>query len=487
MADLKQQQILASALRRYEALQRDECIDPFVLESRPYPKQYGVLEDIAKYNIRAVVAANQTGKSAIGGREVSWIFQENNPYFKRPKEWGDGPLLILVLGQVGESNETHLWNLKIKPFIDPKVCREVRSGNALQRVIHRDNGNTIIFISHHNANEARKTAQGYPAHYVWLDEMPNSVSLIAELQTRILAKNAKLLITFTPLLKNIEIKNMIEGLTPPFGKKYTFHMLDNPIYKGREQQTLEQYKDYPENERRARLFGEWFSGSQAVYEFDPDHQTEKLPEGYSKSWDHVESVDPAASSKMGYLLLAQSPKSGSWITAKAKYITGAAASDLLPQVLAEGMGCNIVRRICDPHEVWYLKEAIKPPWNLNYMGVHKKNERKSELIKNLQLAITKKKTIACSHCIELIQEAISCQWSETIENKIVNASRYHLLDCWQYAVDNLPANKVIYKPLHPNPRVNFDMELRGQNDKRKKREFKIKSSRRSKWRSRLHG
>jgi len=493
VTELQQQQILASALRRFNAMQRNECIDPFNLDSRTTEAQNEVLKDLATIPVRAVIAANRTGKSSLGGREVAWVFAENHPYIDRNKLWGEIPLTILVLGKVGEQIESILWRQKIKPFLETGTYKEVRTGNALQRVEHKTNGNVIIFISHHNANEAALTAQGHTAQLVWIDEMPGSLSLIAELQTRTIANNGRLLLTFTPLLKNVEIKNLIEGLELPIGKKYKFAMLDNPIFKGKEKEILAAYAKYPENERRARLLGDWFIGQLAVYEFDVDRDVEELPQGYSKSWDHIEIVDPAASSKLGYLLLAQSPDSGVWFTAKALYIPGAAATDLIPLVLAESLGCKIVRRICDPHEVWYLKEAVKAPWNLSYMGVYKKNERKSELIKNLQQSITSGKTKACKHCPDLTQEAVSCQWSETIENKIVNASKYHLLDCWQYGMDNLPTDKQVYKPCHPDPRINYDIELRIKNEKRKKREVKakansrIKHGRRSRWKPRLHG
>jgi hypothetical protein len=482
-AQEQQQQVITAALRRYQALQRDECMDPFVLESRPTKKQFEVLRGINHYPIRAVIAGNQTGKSLLGGRETAWLFQENHPFFTRPAEWQQEPLMILVIGQVGEQLESNLWNRKIKPFLDPGCYKEVRIGNSLQRVINTKNGNTIIFISHHDANAARKTAQGYVAHYVWLDEMPNSLSLVAELQTRIIAKNARLLITFTPLLQNVDIKNFIEGLKDPIGKKYRFNMLDNPIYKGREDQIIQQYATLPEAERNARLFGEWFSGALSVYDFNPDMHVAPIPQEYRASWNHVEAVDPAASGKTGYILLAQSPVQRTWYVVNSKYVDGAAATDLLDRIEILSAGYNTIRKVSDPHEVWFIKEASKR--GRIYSGVYNKTQRKHELIKGLQEALTSGKLKIGSDNAELIQELVGCQWSETSEDKIVGASKYHLLDALQYALDNLPKDSTPVVAIHPDPVVQNDIEIRAKNQERKKAERKkiqkILQGKRSRW------
>ena len=471
----QQKQQLASALRRYSAMQRDECFDPEHLDSRPTKEQEGLFRDIQTYPIRALVGANQVGKSQTGGREVSWMFQDNHPYFERPESWGLGPLTILVLGQVGSQIESNLWAKKIRPFLDTGCYKEVRSGTALQRVEHKTNGNTIIFISHHNANEARKTVQGYVANYVWIDEMPDSISLIAELETRIVARNARFLLTFTPLLQNIDIKNWVEALPKGGNKKYQFKMLDNPIFAGREEEILARYSKYPESERRARLYGEWYTGSNAVYSYNLEQDTEELPMYYSTvTWDHLEAIDPAAGGKAGYILMAQDPVTNVWHIIKALYLDGAAGTDLAKQCLIESAGYNVVRRVSDPHEVWFIKEAVKPPFNLSYMGVYNKQQRKLELIKNLQQSWTDGKSKISKDHKNLLQEIVGCRWSETAVGKIINSSKYHLLDAYQYAVDNLPTDKKVYTPLHSDPLVNHDMELRIQNRNRKEREYKQK-------------
>jgi hypothetical protein len=477
----QQKRLAAAALRRYQSLQRDECINPEELESRPSAKQYEVFKSIKDISTRIVVAGNRAGKTVIGGREVAWLVENKHPYIKREELWGAKPLTVLVLGQVGEQIESNLWREKIKPFLTPGTFKEVRIGNALQRVEFKDTGDRIIFVSHHNANEARKTAQGYDAQYVWIDEMPNSLSLIAELQMRIMADNGRLLITFTPLLRNVDIKNWVEGEST-HKRKFKFNTLDNPIFKGREQQIIEEFMQYPESERRARLYGDWYAGDLAVYNLDFDKHIVELPEDYKPSWDHIESVDPAASGQMGYVLLAQSPLQRTWFVVKSKYIKGAAATDLLDKLYVESAGYNIVKRVSDPHEVWFIKEALKR--DIIYMGVYNKTKRKAELIKNVQHKLTDNSLKISKACTDLIQELVSAQWSETVEDKIENSTRYHCLDALQYAADSVPQEKKVTAYTHPNPVVAHDMKLRADNQERKEKEFKALKIKRAKGRAR---
>lgn len=459
---------LRVAIEKLKTMERDNCFDPFVPDSRPNEKQQAVFEAIKDIYARFVVAGNQTGKSTIGARETAWIFEEKHPFWDTNKLFPNQPLLLLVIGRVGEQVESELWARKIKPFLTPDSYKEVRMGNSLQRVIHKESGNTIIFMSHHSINDAREKAQSYTAHFVWVDEMPNSLSFIIELLLRVQANNGRFLSTFTPLIRNADIKKYVDSAEAPLAKKYQMAMLDNPIYKGREAEVLKRYDNLPEDERNARLFGEWFRGGQAVYNFDPEKQLHQ-PEGYLPSWTHVEAVDPAASGQAGFILLANEPGSPQWHVVRAEYIKGAAASDLLDEIEKRTKGINIIRRISDPHEAWFIKEAAKR--KRYYMGVYKKNERKNELIKNLQESLNDGKILVTPWVPLLSDELTTCMWKEGTD-KIVGASRFHLLDAVQYANDNLPKTETLAKPM------TFDQALKEANRERIKKE-KVSLSKKS--------
>jgi len=380
-----EKKLLAVAIQRREAIARKESFDPYVLGSQPTEKQTEVLKDISSYSSRYIVAGNQSGKSLLGGREAAWIFSNSHPYFDAKAQWGDRPLLMLVLGKTTKQIETELWGAKIMPHLEPGLFQIHSSGGVIQSVSHKKNGNKILFISHHNANDARKNSQAFVAQWVWLDEMPSSVSLFVELETRTIATQGKFMCTFTPLIRNVQIKNKIENVDAKFGKKYKFAMLDNPIYKDREDEIIARYATLNEGERNARLYGEWYIGDRGVYKFDLDKHVEN-PDTYHPSWRHVEIVDPAAAGFAGYVLVAENPVNKVWYVIKAENIKGDTATELLPQFMKRSEGVNLIHRVSDPHEAWFIKEALKQ--KVFYRGVFNKNNNIIlELIKQLQSAL----------------------------------------------------------------------------------------------------
>ena len=90
-----------------EALQK--CFDSRDLMSRPTDAQQEIFNDIGKVQYRFVISGNQSGKSTLAAREISWILNGTHPTWKKPKRWGDTPLLILIAGQSRQQMETELW------------------------------------------------------------------------------------------------------------------------------------------------------------------------------------------------------------------------------------------------------------------------------------------------------------------------------------------------------------------------------------------
>lgn len=442
MSTLDEQKRLASALSRQRKLNLRECFDSNDPTSRPSSAQQEALDDLGKVQYRWCLGGNQSGKSSLGAREVSWLFQDNHPTWTRPIEWGQGPLLIIVIGRVSQQVETELWGKKIRPLLDPGCYKEIRVGSMLQRAENIHNGNVILFMSHHSEDEAREKAQSYVANYVWLDEMPRSAKLVEELHRRIQSRSGYFLATFTPKVKNEDIRKMVDNARLPYGKKYRFHVFDNPIVtQAMKEQIMFSIETRSESEQATILNGEWSSGDDAVYDFNVDYHVE-APPGYHPSWRHVESVDPALSSKLGLTVWAQSPKNGIWYCIKAEYIEGIKIpTDLIKEVIAQTENYNIIRRICDPSANWYIGQASS--MGRHYMGVVNKNSRKEELIKNLQEALGPIIKLA-PWCDKLIAEFTTCSWADgTQTDRIVNSSRFHLLDAAQYFVDGRPRD---FKP-----------------------------------------
>lgn len=460
-------QILAAyAAERYRKLQLNECFDAIDLSSRPTEAQHQVLSDFGTLYQQYVTAGNQSGKSQIGARMVSWVFQESHPHWKRPPEWGNESLLIIVMGRTTKQIEETLWK-KISTFIDENEVHIQRVGGVIQKVVHKKNKNTIIFLSHHNDNEAREKVQSFVAHLVWLDEMPGSEKLIEELHRRVQARRGYFLSTFTPKVRNESIRKMVDSVQMPYGKKYQFNMLDNPIYtEADKQKIMSDLSSFTEEYRNTILCGNWIQAETAVYEFNSDTMV-RAPDGYSPAWRHVEASDPALQSKFGFTLWAEQPSTGHWYLIKALYLEGLyVPQKVVEEIISITKGYNMVRRVADPHEAWYLHTASQA--GLTYVTPWNKNSRKGELIKGLQTMLGKEAFVA-PWCHDFVEEIQSCQWSEKADNKIVNSSSYHLLDSAQYFADCRP--KYVASP-ETKP---WAQELRESNDKRKREEYLAKS------------
>jgi hypothetical protein len=435
MSSSDSQKLVAAALRRLDILRRREAFDPSNLESKPTAKQQEVFDDFSNIKQQWIRAGNQSGKSQTCARIVTWVLTDTHPVWGRPETWGEEPLLIIVAGRTGKQIEDSLLP-KIRSFLEPGTYKEVRIGNIIQR-LELTNGNRVVFQSLENPNIARERLMSYVAHLVWIDELPPTIELVRELLVRVQARNGYFLASFTPTVVSAEIQRYVDSLSEPEGKVYRFHMLDNPLYGDaqRKAELLARYSQLPDHVQKAIFEGEWMSSDDQVYYFHYA-QMVRMPDNYSPLWRHVEAVDPALKSALGLTVWAEDPASGQWYCIHAEKVRGIYVPTELVQAIREKTSrYNIVRRISDPHEVWYIQTAAS--MGLSYIGVHRKSERKAELIKQLQEKMGKQVFVA-PHCEQLIEEFQECRWSNQAEGKIVNASSYHLLDSAQYFCDNIP-------------------------------------------------
>jgi phage terminase large subunit-like protein len=409
------------------------------------------------------LVTHNSGKSTAGSRMVAWWFMENHPYMERPETW-QGPLQILVVGRLGEQMDSELWAQKIKPLLPGGSYKETRIGGMLQRVTNTRNGNRIIFLSHHDAMNAREKVQAFTAHVVWLDEMPDHAGLVTELLMRTLTTGGRLYATFTPLLRNQEIFRLVTQ-PHPSAKYHKFLMLDNPIFKGKEAEVQAQVRAMctSEAEYRARLYGEWWEGDARVTRYLPDlHRTELPGDYHAGSWRHLAVLDPAASGLAGLTVWGESPSTGVWYAVRAKYFRGTAAYDLLDSVEAELQGLGHLTRWCDCNPAGFYKEAARRgiPWK----AYTEKNDRKHLTLDAFNARLLEGKLKLTPGADALGEELLKAEWAPGGE-RILNASSYHLLDTARYAADVLP-------PFAPNRFIvrTQDQEIRAQWKAKKERE-----------------
>jgi phage terminase large subunit-like protein len=457
--------MLLAAIAKLDKLRLQECFDPARPESVPTAAQKQVIDDFGTVKVQVIRAGTQGGKSQTCSRILTWVLTETHPTWKKPVAWGNEPLLAIVCGRTGKQIEESLLP-KIKSYLEPGTYKEVRIGNIIQRM-ELTNGNRIVFQSLENPSMARERIQSYVAHIAWIDELPPTVDVMDELLRRIQARDGHFLASFTPLVRNVKVQKFVDGLTEPVAKTYRFKMLDNPLYADprRRDEILSSLSHLPEHVQNARLYGDWMSDDNAVYYFNHDTMVE-MPHGYSPMWRHVESVDPASSSALGYTLWAENPETGVWYCVKAEYVKGIfVPTDIITAVAKLSAPYNIVRRIADPHESWYIHQAAS--MGIRYTGVYKKNDRKIELIKNFQEALGVKIRIA-PHIENLIEEITGARWSDTKEGKIANGSDMHLGDSAQYFVDLMPKRENSL-PVD----TSWHTQLYQANEKRKQAEMEL--------------
>ncbi len=291
-------------------------------------------------------------------------------------------------------------------------------------------------MSHHDALNAREKVQAFTANVVWLDEMPDHAGLVSELVMRVTRLPGFLYGTFTPLIKNEEIRKIVDSEAPGH-RKIKMAMLDNPIYTGREAEVEAQVRAAcsSEEEFRARMYGDWYAGDNRVFVYNAEHH-KAPPPGYLPAWRHVAIADPSASGLTGLSVWAEDPRTGVWYGILGKYIKGAAAFDLMDSVEAELLPFNIVLRWCDCNPAGFYKEAARRsiPWR----PIEHKHDRKLAMIDkwNTMLLTGRVKLTDMMHSLE--DELVKAVWSERKSGAIVNGNSFHLADTARYFADIVP-------------------------------------------------
>lgn len=402
--------------------------------SRPNEYQQLIIDDWGKIPTQAAVAGNQSGKSTLGARLSAWFLEESKPGWERPAKWGGGALMGMLVGRTMKQVEEQLLR-SIQGYFDPEELWIPKVGMIPQKVVHRRTGNTILLASHHNEAEAREKLQAFVLHFVWLDEMPRSSKLFEELERRVQSKDGLFLSTFTPKVKNLDIRKTVDAYAAPFSRKYAMPMFANPsLSVERRAKILQELEAYPEAYRNCVLNGDWLDDDLAVYNV-PDTAVRK-PEGYQSTWRHVEGADPALQSKHGHVVWAEQPDTGHWYMVRAEYVSGIPVpEDLIRTVIEKTRTLNVVRRVCDSASTWYIGQASK--MGHTYVTPWDKNNRRPEMMKNMQSRLGKDCFIA-PWCSDFTMELTSMQWSETAADRVVNQHVYHLHDAAMYSIDCLP-------------------------------------------------
>jgi hypothetical protein len=475
----------------------NEAFNPNVLESRATPKQDEVLRDVWARH-KYVIAGNQSGKSSLKARDIAWKFTETHPYWQRPNskrcmnklcgstefdtrcengdmanavfsckkcptkwmDWRDDKLNMIIGSKTAQLTQ-ELWDEKLEPYLYGVKMKIERQGHSIKKVINIDPdspgfGNKILFFSHDNAKQAAARVQSLTLHDVWLDELPDDWKLVEELHRRTDAKRAQFCATFTPKTPNPEVRRIIDEGDLEIVSKYKFGMLDNPAYANRKEEQLKALNGMSEAQRNCVLYGDWLDGDEKVFLFSKENNVIESIQGYDPSWPHVVAVDPAMSIT-GWVLACWNPIEGKWFIVRAEYLKADKEKDspktIINKLEAKLTKYNVVRRIYDPHETWWMTTA-REECGAKYIPVPSKTTRKKELLVNLIKAIGERKLMFVGELGPCYDELHRADWHPEKDHVIKGATHYHIIDSLQYLWDLLPTDvKTLKKSL------TYDQEL----------------------------
>ena len=466
---------LAAAAEQLKTRELLDTFDPTRPGSKPTPTQQEIIDAVLYRKARYIVvrAGNQSGKSSTGAKAFATMFREDGVTWQRPPEWTE-PLQLYVLGRTSKQVEESLHRRIISQVFEPDSIREIRQGGALQKVINKHNGNTILYFSHHNTNQAQQAVQSFTGHAAWCDELPHSERIIEELSKRVMINGGPTLLTFTPKVPNPGVKHFLDSLPERLALTVRLNMLENPAIDDEEKQIqLDTAKVMGEAMMNTILHGDWLVGERGVYNYSPGCVRE-VPSHYSPAWRHVESSDPAAASEHGLIVAAEDPATGFWYIVRSDYIKTKNPMETIQEVLRRTSGLNIVRRIYDSASTWY--QQIAAAQGINYMPVYKKSDRKLDMIAATNQALGLNLFVA-PWCTDLVDELQAAQWSEVNPTKISHAHNYHLTDALNYFVDNRPK----YEGNVSDQRLTWDQEIRQYNQQKHEKQKAQSRVKRTAW------
>jgi hypothetical protein len=391
-----------------------------------------------------------SGKSQLCAYLIAHLMQENLAGWKRKERWHKEPLLLLWLSRQSAQIEESLWR-KCRPYFTPGTFKEVRAGGALKKII-MNNGNTLLFFSYQNINEATDAVQSFTGHYVFLDELPSKAKLIEESMNRLIKNEGLFMAAFTPKKPSPEVKRIVMGGNPAYTVGYRLMMSDNPgITDEAKAQQREKAASYGSKMEAAILTGDWVDSDNLVFYIDEDKITRPMPPNYSQEWRHFESSDPAVASGFGFVVMAEDPADGRWYVVRAKVLSG-------PEIECDSVSVqtvkkltadfNMFRRIADPAACNYIRTAHKA--GLRYTPGPNKHGAFEEHVAKVQEALGRQVFIT-PEAEDLLDQLSAYERSEDNPDHVIHRKKFHLIDAFRYAIAMLPPYKAPPPPADLTP------------------------------------
>jgi phage terminase large subunit-like protein len=241
---------------------------------RPYAKQIEFHAAGATHRERAILAANQSGKTLAGAYELAMHLTGNYPGWWTGRRW-DRPVIAWAAGVTGEStrdNPQRLlmgrpedWGTGAIPVgaIYGRPARAMGVADLVDtvRVKHASGGLSTLAFKFYE--KGREKWQGETLDIVWYDEEPPP-EIYTEGLTRTNATGGLVFLTATPLLGMTDVVSLFypEPSTPD--RHLTQMTIDDAEHYTPEQRATI-IASYPDHEREARVQGIPMLGSGRIY------------------------------------------------------------------------------------------------------------------------------------------------------------------------------------------------------------------------------
>jgi phage terminase large subunit-like protein len=281
-----------------------------LLHYKPYAKQLEFHHAGATYRERAMMAANQVGKTTAGAAEMAMHLTGRYPAWWRGKTF-DKPIRAVAGSEsaeltrdgvqrliIGNPRSEPDWGTGLLPK-DSLVAWSRRNGvsDALDGCVVTWGGGGDVQQGHSALNfksydQSRSKWQADTLDAVWLDEEP-PMDIYSEALTRISSTNGVVFGTFTPLIGMSEVCRRF--LLEPSPDRISINMtIDDAEHYTQEQRT-KIIAGYPDHEREARAKGIPQLGSGRIFpiaESDITTDARIFPREFARirgldfGWDH---------------------------------------------------------------------------------------------------------------------------------------------------------------------------------------------------------
>lgn len=261
-------------LQDLQELQRRKIADP-IGHYKPYPKQLEFHNLGVTHRERALVAANQIGKTFCASMETAIHLTGQYPDRWKGKRF-DHPVRGWVLGQTSEAVRDTVQRLLLGPLNAPgsgaipassivstSMARGVSDAVDTVIVRHKSGGNSQL--SFRSYGRGREKLQGESLDFLHIDEEPPA-DIYSELLARISARKGIIYATFTPLLGMSQVVQRFLS-EPSDSRAYVQAGINDAEHiSPEERETI--IEGYPPHEREARAQGIPMLGSGRIYPFD---------------------------------------------------------------------------------------------------------------------------------------------------------------------------------------------------------------------------